>query len=173
MNAVSNLASVSAGPALRRLLAAVAQAVRADAPRRPAEVAAALAAHAADPDLLERLNCPCHPDRYVRHLLGEGPEHAVAALVWRPGQASPIHAHRAWCALAVHRGVLTEQTYGPGAPPCALGTRRLLPGATSHGPADPDLIHRIANADTEVAVTIHAYGVPFRDFCSRLNTLHS
>jgi hypothetical protein len=71
---------------------------------------------------------PATPDRYARHLLGEGASHAVVALVWRPGQLSPIHAHKTWCALAVHRGTMTEHHFAPGEPPRPVAAR-LLPRA--------------------------------------------
>jgi hypothetical protein len=43
------------------------------------------------------------------------------------------------------------------------------PGDTSHGPARPDAIHRLANLGTETAVSIHAYGLPYARFCTDLN----
>ena len=164
------LAAINPTP-LAAMLAAIASAARAPLAQRPAAVAAALAAHAAAPDLLAGRDCPCNPDRYVRHLLAEGAGYAVVALVWRPGQLSPIHAHKAWCALAVHRGTMTEHHFAPGDPPRPTAARLLEAGATSHGPADPDLIHRLGNCSAETAVTIHAYGVPYARFAQDLNLL--
>lgn len=98
---------------LETMLAGVAAASRRKLEERPAAVAEALAAFAAEPTLLAGHDCPCSPDRYVRHLLHSDPAggYAVVALVWRPGQMSPVHAHKAWCAFAVHEGVLTETYY--------------------------------------------------------------
>jgi hypothetical protein len=51
----------------------------------------------ADPDLLTAAQRAGDPERYRRHLLYSQPEPAVSvlALVWEPGQATPIHAHGA------------------------------------------------------------------------------
>lgn len=178
MNAITRLAAPAIGLAprsaeapLASMLAAIADAVRAPLAQRPVAVARALAAHATAPDLLAGRNCPCNPDRYVRHLLGEGDGYAVVALVWRPGQLSPVHAHKTWCALAIHRGTMTEHFFTPGAPPRPTAARLLAEGDTSHGSADPDLIHRLGNCSAETSVSIHAYGVPYARFADELNLL--
>jgi predicted metal-dependent enzyme (double-stranded beta helix superfamily) len=165
---------IAARSSLDAMLAAIADALR-RAPADPsAAVADALGAHAADPLLLLGRDCPCRAETYIRHLLHEDAEQgwAVAALVWRPGQMSPIHAHKVWCAVGVHRGVLTETFYAPGTnPECPTQVAAMLrrPGDTSHGPARPDAIHRLANLGTETAVSIHAYGLPYARFCIDLN----
>lgn len=161
---------------LAALVDAIGRAVR-DTPedRRAGAVAAAIGAHVADPALLDGIATPCCAERYLRHLLHEDAEAgwAVAALVWRPGQMSPVHAHRAWCAVGVHRGVLVESYHAPGEglAPSSVQLRR--PGDTSGGPADPALIHRLANLGGETAISIHAYGLPFARFCTSLNTIHA
>ncbi len=158
-------------PPMDTMLAGVAAAARRPLDERPEAVAAAIAAFAADPTLLAEHDCPCSPDRYVRHLLATDPDggYAVVALVWRPGQMSPVHAHKAWCALAVHQGVLTETYYEPGDPPQPCGTKLLRPGESNHGAADPRLIHRLANLSCRTAVSIHCYGVGFDRFGSDVN----
>ncbi len=156
---------------LDAMLAEIARAARGPLEARHAAVADAIGAFVARPELLDGRDCPCCPDRYVRHLLHADDEagYAVVALVWRPGQMSPVHAHKAWCALGVHQGVLTETYYEPGEPPQPVSTRLLAPGATSHGPADPRLIHRLANLSCRTAVSIHCYGVGFDRFGADLN----
>jgi predicted metal-dependent enzyme (double-stranded beta helix superfamily) len=141
-----------------------------------AAVAQVIGTYAADPLLLLGRDCPCRAETYIRHLLHEDAEEgwAVAALVWRPGQMSPIHAHNAWCAVGVHRGVLTETFYevlADGALPVPCGTALRRPGETTHGPARPDAIHRLANLGTETAISIHAYGLPYGRFCTDLNRI--
>ena len=71
-------------------------------------VAEVLAAAAAAPDLLDGVDYTPSPARYARILLRDRRTYCVLALVWSPGQMSPVHGHRTWCALAVHRGALTE-----------------------------------------------------------------
>ena len=141
--------------------------------RAAAEV---LACHCVDPALLASRDCAGREEGYTRHLLHEDPGQgwAVAALVWRPGQMSAVHAHDAWCAVGFHRGVLTETFYEPGDPvpvPRAALLRR--PGDLSHAPADPDAIHRIANLGTVTALSIHAYGLPYARFGCDLNRIYA
>jgi len=155
--------------ALDRMLAGIAAAAR--APGEGRAVAAAIADCVADPALLDGVECRCSAERYVRHLLHADPEggYAVVALVWRPGQMSPVHAHRTWCGFGVHRGVLTETYYSPGDPPVPSAARLLAPGAVAHGPADPRLIHRLANLSCGTAVSVHCYGVAFDRFGEGVN----
>ena len=171
MNMIPTLSRLNAMPPTRldAMLADIRAAARAPLEERPGAVAAAIARHLDDPKLLAGKDCPCCPDRYIRHLLDEGEGYAVVALVWRPGQMSPVHAHRTWCALGVHQGILSEHFFEPGEPPVPTEVHLRRRGATSHGPADPDIIHRIANCGSEVAVSIHVYGVPFNEFAEGVN----
>jgi predicted metal-dependent enzyme (double-stranded beta helix superfamily) len=140
---------------------------------RAAALAEAIAPAVADPALLAGLDCPCGAERYARHLLHDDPAagYAVVALVWRPGQMSPVHAHRSWCALGVQQGTLTETYYAAqeGKLPEPVTARLLRPGDTSHGAADPRLIHRLANLSCETAVSLHCYGVAFERMATDLN----
>jgi predicted metal-dependent enzyme (double-stranded beta helix superfamily) len=164
--------------ALTAMLADIHQAVIGGAAEQcSARVAEAIAGHLASPDLLDPGACQCCPDGYIRHLLHADPEHhyAVVALVWRPGQMSPVHAHRTWCALGVHRGLLTEGFYATtSGNPIPVQTAALLrtQGDTSHGPANPDLIHRLSNLSTGKAISIHAYGADFDRFGSDVNRVY-
>jgi len=158
-------------PALQTMLSAIADGAARPASDRPGAVAAAIAAFLPRPELLDGLDLPCCPDRYVRHLLLADPNcgYAVVALVWRPGQMSPVHAHRTWCAFGVQKGVLTETFYEAGDPPEPRATRLLVPGATGSGPADPRQIHRLANLSCRSAISIHCYGVAFERFGTDVN----
>jgi predicted metal-dependent enzyme (double-stranded beta helix superfamily) len=163
---------------LTGMLAEIATAARLPEPDRPRAVAEAIGGFSADPVLLEGVRCPCSEDRYARHLLAEDVDggYAVAALVWRPGQMSRVHSHRVWCALGVHAGVLTETLYDPCGPdelpePAASLLRGR--GAVSYGPADPTLIHRIANLGCRMAISIHVYGLRFEDFPTGVNQILS
>jgi hypothetical protein len=59
------------------------------------DMRAALARAQADPALVTPAQREGCATRYQRHLIAACPQgrYAVAALVWLPGQASPIHAH--------------------------------------------------------------------------------
>lgn len=147
---------------LQQLFAEIDVAAASSPSKRPRAVAAALQPYLGMPDLLLDTPCPCSPERYIRHLLHAGPEHSVLALVWRPGQMSPVHGHRSWCALGVHFGFMTETLFSlghQGPEPRRCAQRGI--GSVSHAQADPDAIHRLANLGTETAISIHIYGVPY------------
>lgn len=161
--------------ALETMLAEIALAARQPVADRPRAVAQAIGMAVNRPELLDGRDCPCCPDRYVRHLLHSDTAggYAVVALVWRPGQMSPVHAHRTWCAFGVHHGVLTETLYAPGDPPVPSASRLLAPGATAEGAADPDLIHRLANLSCRTAISIHCYGVGYDRFGDGVNEVYA
>src|ERR671922_813848 len=52
-------------------------------------------------------------DSYRQHLLYVSPTRrlSVVALVWLPGQRTPIHDHVSWCVVGVYRGVESEVHY--------------------------------------------------------------
>lgn len=156
------LVGASFGPALRRMLRDVARAAAGARADRDRLVAAALAPYLGRRGLLAGVDCPCARERYTRHLLHAGEDHSVLALVWRPGQMSPVHAHRTWCAFGVHRGWMAETFFTPGsatARPFGCVPRRV--GDIGHSPADPGAIHRLANLGTEDALTLHVYGARY------------
>ncbi len=158
------------GLALDTMLAAIAIAARTPLVGRPAAIADAMSPFLRDPLLLEGRDCPSNPERYVRHLLGEGEGYAVVALVWRPMQMSPVHAHRTWCAFGVHRGILTEHYYDA-ATLRPNGAFLRCEGDTCHGPADPSLIHRLGNCSAEVATSIHVYGAEYERMGEQVNLI--
>jgi len=53
------------------------------------------------------------PDSYRQHLLhvSKCRRLSVVALVWLPGQRTPIHDHVSWCVVGVYRGVERETHY--------------------------------------------------------------
>jgi predicted metal-dependent enzyme (double-stranded beta helix superfamily) len=160
-------------PPLDSLLAGIAAAARGPLAGRPAEVSAVLRAFAGSEGLLDAMDCPCCPANYARHLLADGAGYAVLALVWRPGQMSPVHAHRAWCALAVHEGTLVETFHDPEDPARPVSARLLGPGQGSAGLADPRLIHRLANLSGRNALSLHVYGVAFDQLGTDLNDIRN
>ena len=119
----------------------------------------------ADPLLLEPRHCEPWEDRYRPHLVHTHPagRYSIVALVWKPGQATAIHDHRCWCVVGVWRGLERETTYelhgGPGSHHLTpRGSVVAAPGDVSVlVPPDED-IHRVENAGTSLAVSIHVYG---------------
>jgi predicted metal-dependent enzyme (double-stranded beta helix superfamily) len=125
--------------------------------------------------LAELLEYPAFlPDRfrepaaghYRQHLVHVHPRgsYSVVSLVWKPGQATPIHDHRCWCVVGVLRGRELETRYHlyrlqdvsflvPD------GESVYAPGQVCRlVPPDED-IHRVANAGAEgLSISIHVYG---------------
>jgi predicted metal-dependent enzyme (double-stranded beta helix superfamily) len=149
-------------PPLQQMFADIAVAAACAPERRHRRVAAALLPYLDLPDLLQDVPCPCSPERYIRHLLHAAEDYTVLALVWRPGQMSPVHGHRSWCALGIHRGSMTEMQFTPGVQgPVPRSCVQLEIGDISHAPPEPDAIHRLANLGTETAISIHVYGARY------------
>src|SRR5688500_4829258 len=91
------------------------------------------------------------PTKYRQHILHVEPDgsFSIVALVWLPGQATPIHDHVSWCVVGVHRGEEYETRYlwedRDGSP-------RLVPVGQSINPigsiaalVPPGDIHRVTN----------------------------
>ncbi|WP_206952716.1 cysteine dioxygenase family protein [Trinickia acidisoli] len=137
---------------------------------------AALAQAAAEDDLLTPAQREGAASSYRRHLLIADPRdrYTVAALVWQPGQASPVHGHHTWCGYAVLDGVLHETLYGwseaadRAAP---MRTQAREAGAVSYVRAGLSAIHRLANGGTRPAVSLHVYGVPSERITTHVNRL--
>jgi 3-mercaptopropionate dioxygenase len=102
------------------------------------------------------------PAGYRCHVLHTEPDgsFSVTALVWRPGQATPIHDHVTWCVFGVLRGLEYEELFALAADGSHLldaGRRESRPGEIS-GFAPPGDIHRVRNMGASVAVSLHVYG---------------
>jgi predicted metal-dependent enzyme (double-stranded beta helix superfamily) len=125
---------------------------------------AALGAALADHALVTAAEREGSAATYRRHLILADREarYTVAALVWQPRQASPVHAHHTWCGYAVLEGTLTETIYTwdearEGA--AAVRAHPRAPGAVSFGGRGRQGIHRLANESGAAAVSLHIYGV--------------
>jgi 3-mercaptopropionate dioxygenase len=102
------------------------------------------------------------PEGYVCHTLHTEPDGAfsVCAVVWRPGQQTPIHDHVAWCVVGVLEGAESEELFALRDGGTALeqvGSRRNMSGEVS-GFAPPGDIHRVTNRDSVVAISLNVYG---------------
>jgi predicted metal-dependent enzyme (double-stranded beta helix superfamily) len=148
-------------------------------PSNPQEaVARILTSRVTEPGLLDGVHYASSRDRYTRHLVYAGPGFSILALVWRPGQMSPIHGHRSWCALGIRQGTLVETSFirdeatGTATPRLTLDAcRQLHPGMVSHSDSDEEHYHRVANLGVETAVSIHVYGVAFDRIGHGLNRI--
>jgi predicted metal-dependent enzyme (double-stranded beta helix superfamily) len=143
-------------------------------------VRAALAAVLQRPELLRDAQREGNAECYRRHLLAADPEgrYAIAALVWEPGQHSPVHGHHTWCGYAVLAGTLTETLFSWDADNHrALRTRShaRASGAVSFVEAGRGAIHQLGNASTsgERAISLHIYGVAGTQLATHVNDLLS
>jgi len=169
----SSAHAASAG-GLGRLAAEITIACNGAPDRRAERVVAALQVAAADPILLSADQCLACPDRYARHVLYADPQRrfTILALVWSGGQFSPVHGHDTWCAYAVHHGLLAETLFGfddatAQAIPLRTETRRA--GYGCFAGSGLEQIHRLGNAGSEPAISIHVYGVEAAQVCSHVN----
>ncbi len=125
-------------------------------------VATALRRHLPAPDMLTAAEREGAADDYQCHVLHVEPDgsFSVTAMVWRPGQVTPIHDHVTWCVFGVLQGVEYEELFALAADGSHLvdvGRSENQPGEVS-GFAPPGDIHRVRNVGDGVAISLHVYG---------------
>jgi predicted metal-dependent enzyme (double-stranded beta helix superfamily) len=102
------------------------------------------------------------PAGYQSHLLYVEPGGAfsVSAMVWLPGQQTPIHDHVAWCVTAVLQGREYEEIFAlaDGGRTLEVAMRNVNQPGTVSGFAPPGDIHRVRNTGDDVAISMHVYG---------------
>lgn len=104
-------------------------------------------------------------DHYRQHLIhvGAGGRYSLVALVWRPGQSTPIHDHRCWCVVGVLTGQEHERRFQLRTDVdskwlCPTEDVAYDPGTVcTLVPPDED-IHQVRNASTETTISLHVYG---------------
>lgn len=147
----------------------------------PTSIAAQTERHLAElikhPEFLEEQFREPAPDRYRQHVVHVHPEgkYSIVSLVWRPGQATPIHDHRCWCVVGVLEGRETETRYDLYE---NSGSRVLrLTEETSYDPGEvcalvPPVedIHKVANGGSEgITISMHIYGDNIAEVGSSIN----
>ena len=153
-----------AAPGLDRLATAVRAAVgKRDDWRDTARlVASQLERHLPSPSILTAEQRIGDPGTYRSHRLYSERDggFSIVALVWRPGQQTPIHDHVTWCVFGVIQGIEYEELF-------TLDDKRgcLVRSGSSvnrlgevSGFAPPGDIHRVRNAGHRTAISIHVYG---------------
>ncbi|MFE7773449.1 cysteine dioxygenase [Streptomyces sp. NPDC057445] len=164
-----NAATTTAAPTTARLRALVEEirgtVIRGLPPEPTARlVAERLAPHLGAADLLTAEHCEGDPECYRQHVLHA--EHdgsfSVVALVWLPGQVTPIHDHVCWCVTGVHQGEEHERRYQlipHGATARLVATQDVVnPRGAVASFAPPGDIHLVRNGGTGTALSIHVYG---------------
>ena len=124
-------------------------------------VSAALQPALCDETLLRPDQCVGDPAAYRQHLLhvAEDGAFSLVALVWLPGQATPIHDHLSWCVVGVHEGAEYETRYARTDAGLLVETvSGVAYGGDVDGLLPPGDIHRVTNAGTDLAISLHVYG---------------
>ena len=116
------------------------------------------------------------PEHYARNAIHICPTGNLSlfALVWLPGQWTPVHDHGSWGVVGVVRGVLEERAYmaadGEITTDTGIRLRRggvvlLNPGAVTTFVPNPDHIHMTGvPAGRETCVSLHLYGRNMNSF---------
>jgi 3-mercaptopropionate dioxygenase len=116
----------------------------------------------ADDGWLEPEHREGDPDAYRQHLLHVSPDRRVSivALVWRPGQSTPIHDHVSWCVVGVYEGRERETRYrAVDGHLEEAGSIEALPGHVEViVPSSEADIHAVTAAGKEPTISIHVYG---------------
>jgi predicted metal-dependent enzyme (double-stranded beta helix superfamily) len=125
-------------------------------------VASALERHLPSPSILTAEQRTGDPETYKSELLHSEPDgsFSIVALVWRPGQVTPIHDHVTWCVFGVIQGMECEELFKldeEGTCLVEAGYRVNRTGDVS-GFAPPGDIHRVRNGGDRTAISIHIYG---------------
>ena len=122
------------------------------------------------PTFLDARHFRADPDHYARHLVHAEPDDSLSlyALVWSPGQWTPVHDHGSWGVVGVLEGVLEERSYvriscdreaDDGIQLARGGVVLLRQGAVTGFVPDPDHIHVTGvPAQRTRAVSLHLYG---------------
>jgi predicted metal-dependent enzyme (double-stranded beta helix superfamily) len=160
--ATASPATTATGGCPPALAASVRRAVRAggDWQRIAGRVAGVLAAQLPPPGILSATQLAGDPAGYQTHLLHaeEDGSFSVVAMVWLPGQRTPVHDHLTWCVTAVLQGTEYEEVFTPGPGGLRLAGRRQNLAGDVSAFAPPGDIHRVSNDGRGVAVSMHVYG---------------
>jgi predicted metal-dependent enzyme (double-stranded beta helix superfamily) len=147
-----------------------------DVPALVAATEARLSALVREPGVLPPEACVGSPDRYTQHVLHVAPDrsHSVVALVWYPGQRTPIHDHVSWCVVGVHEGTETQTLYHlaedqSGTFLVETGQETAGRGSCSSLAPPAENIHRVENAGSVRAISLHVYGADIERLGSSVN----
>ena len=116
------------------------------------------------------------PDHYARNAIDIAEDGGLSlyALVWNPGQWTPVHDHGTWGVVGIVRGVLEERNHiridhdnetDEGIVLRRGGVILLTEGTVTTFVPNPDHIHRTGvPEDREQAVSLHLYGRTMNSF---------
>jgi 3-mercaptopropionate dioxygenase len=158
------LSSAPATATLSEVISAVRGAVRQghDWAATAKLVTGELRAHLPGPGILTADQREGDPAGYLSHLLHAEPDgsFSIVAMVWLPGQVTPVHDHVTWCVFGVLQGVEHEELFrlaDDGRSLIRAGRAENTTGEVS-GFAPPGDIHRVRNVGDGVTISLHVYG---------------
>jgi predicted metal-dependent enzyme (double-stranded beta helix superfamily) len=145
----------------------------------PAIVASQLRGFMSANELLNHTQQQPNASGYQRHTLyrDETGQFTILALVWLPGQETPVHGHMAWGAVGLYSGELNVVSYE------IFGTRAgqmHLKAVNEIDAREGDVtsvtggindIHRIKNTSSKPAISVHVYGMDVAPESAALNIL--
>jgi len=127
-------------------------------------VAATLQPFLGLPDLLISAQQAGDPAGYGQRLLHVSADgaYSLVALVWLPGQSTPVHDHVAWCVVGVHEGEECEIRYRQRGGQLVEDESLVSPRGSVAGLVPPGDIHRVSNDGDRLAISLHVYGADLR-----------
>ena len=129
-----------------------------------------------DKSFLRAEHFRCNADHYTRNAIYIADDESLSlyALVWLPGQWTPVHDHGSWGVVGVVQGILEERSFisCDGEIHCDSGIRLKRGGVIllDHGSVttfvpNPDHIHMTGVApNRERVVSLHLYGRNMNSF---------
>jgi len=107
-------------------------------------------------DRIDASTCGGHSDSYVRCIVHEEPDGwSLAAIVLRPGQATPEHDHGGWGGAVTVQGVERDRRFAGDGANLKIVEERDYPAGTGYL-FDPDDVHQPVGADPDrVTVALH------------------
>lgn len=151
---------------LTMLIEPVREAVRAELPasETASTVAGQLSRYLSARPTLPEVYRRADPDAYTQHIMHVEPDgtFSIVALVWLPGQCTPVHDHVSWCVTGVYEGREREERFvldGTGETARLLPTEDVVnPAGRVCGFAPPGDIHRVRNCCDALTISFHIYG---------------
>ncbi|MEV7193800.1 cysteine dioxygenase family protein [Streptomyces sp. NPDC093510] len=150
--------------ALRSRIGGTRSAAGADGPEPWQEAEDVLASFLGHSDLLTPEQWEADPQSYRQHLLHADPDDgfSVVALVWLPGQRTPVHDHVAWCVVGVHHGEEEEEHFricdDEQGTHLVLVARSVNPEGSVTSVQPPGDIHLVHNRTEGKVISVHIYG---------------
>ena len=158
--------TATVSPVLATLIEAIRQVVQSgagdgDVAERVARLLQPCLAHDSFLTAAQRAPDPTHYRQHVLHVEEDG-SFSIVALVWLPGQETPIHDHVSWCVVGVHEGQEYETLYqveagDPGSWLVETG-QSINPSGSVAALTPPGDIHKVVNNGAQLAISLHIYG---------------